>query len=470
MIKLINIFFLSFFFISSFAQKSTFHQLTTDSSSYFINKTNVIGSDTLTINLSRRFFGISSVENNTNTNTFIYGSGVNMKFKKLILFSSLDFISGNYNSQIINFQDSLGIIPGFGREKHRYKIHASYKINKFFNSDFGFGKHFIGDGYRSILLSDNSYSYPYLKLSTSFGKIKYYNLYTTISDIQLSNQDRKKYKAIHFLDIEINKFIRFGVFEAVLWQDRDDFYVRGFDLEYLNPIIFYRPVEFSKHSPDNVLMGSTFNINYNNTNLYGQLVLDDLNISRARDGDDGYTVENSNGFFQNKFGYQIGLKNKNKYFQALIEYNQVQPYTFAHKEPMQSYTHYNQALAHPLGANFKEFTSLVEFTVNKWNINLKFTSADVGLDSLNTHYGQNIFLSDFEAQIDGQQYSYGNFNGQGVKTRINSFKLEASYPIKWADVFGSIFYIKKKSDLIDQTSLWYSIGLRTFPFSVFRDY
>ena len=33
-----------------------------------------------------------------------------MKFKKLILFSSLDFISGNYNSQIINFQDSLGII------------------------------------------------------------------------------------------------------------------------------------------------------------------------------------------------------------------------------------------------------------------------------------------------------------------------------------------------------------------------
>ena len=107
----------------------------------------------------------------------------------------------------------------------------------------------------------------------------------------------------------------------------------------------------------------------------------------------------------------------------MIEYNQVQPYTFAHKEPMQSYTHYNQALAHPLGANFKEFTSLVEFTVNKWNINLKYTSADVGLDSLNTHYGQNIFLSDFEAQIDGQ-YSYGNFNGQGVKTRINSFKLE----------------------------------------------
>ena len=51
MIKLINIFILSFFFISSFAQKSTFHQLTTDSSSYFINKTSVIGSDTLTITL-----------------------------------------------------------------------------------------------------------------------------------------------------------------------------------------------------------------------------------------------------------------------------------------------------------------------------------------------------------------------------------------------------------------------------------
>ena len=41
----------------------------------------------------------------------------------------------------------------------------------------------------------------------------------------------------------------------------------------LNPIIFYRPVEFSKHSPDNALMG--LNINYNFlVKLYSELNTD----------------------------------------------------------------------------------------------------------------------------------------------------------------------------------------------------
>ena len=38
------------------------------------------------------------------------------------------------------------------------------------------------------------------------------------------------------------------------------------------------------------------------------------------------------------------------------------------------------------------------------------------------------------------------------------------------DIFGSVYYKKKKSDLVDQTSLWYSLGIRTFPFLTFQDY
>ena len=45
-----------------------------------------------------------------------------------------------------------------------------------------------------------------------------------------------------------------------------------------------------------------------------------------------------------------------------------------------------------------------------------------------------------------------------------------AYSFKWFDVFGSVFYKSKKSDLLDQTSLWYSVGIRTFPFSTFQDY
>ena len=75
-----------------------------------------------------------------------------------------------------------------------------------------------------------------------------------------------------------------------------------------------------------------------------------------------------NGFFQNKLAYQIGLKSQfsiNKHnFNILTEYNQAQPYTYAHKHPMQNYTHMNQALAHPLGANFKENIFMINLVVH----------------------------------------------------------------------------------------------------------
>jgi hypothetical protein len=95
--------------------------------------------------------------------------------------------------------------------------------------------------------------------------------------------------------------------------------------------------------------------------------------------------------------------------------------------------------------------------------------ANVGLDSLNTHYGQNIFESDLEASSGGQ-YSYGNFNGQGIITTSLSFQSEVSFKFKGFDLFSSIYYRTKKSDLLDQTLLFYSLGLRTFPFSYFQDY
>ena len=47
---------------------------------------------------------------------------------------------------------------------------------------------------------------------------------------------------------------------------------------------------------------------------------------------------------------------------------------------------------------------------------------------------------------------------------------EISYDYKGFDIFASVFYKTKKSDLLDQTSLFYSLGLRTFPFLTFTDY
>jgi hypothetical protein len=414
-----------------------------------------------------RFFGIGSTSKSDYASTYLVGATLSANVRNKITFiSHFDYLSGNHNALLNEYQDSLLVFPGFGREKKRLQYNLKFNFNKFITADLGKGKHFIGDGYRSLFLSNEHSPYPYLKLTTEFGRVKYYNLYTTFLDMQNPTRDRKKHASIHFLDFQLTKNINIGVFEGVLWQVKDENYNRGYDVEYLNPIIFYRPVEFSKHSPDNVLMGANFNVKLKITTLYGQILLDDLNISRQKDRDEEFAV----GFFQNKFAYQLGVKTSFKSLNFLLEYNQAQPYTYAHKEPMQSYTHMNQALAHPLGSNFKEVIAIADYSKGKWKLSTKLTLVKVGMDSVHTHYGQNIFASDFDAQGDGGEYSYGNFNGQGVATQIQTLHTEVAYSLKWFDVFGSVFYKKKKSDLVDQNSLWYSLGIRTFPFSAFQDY
>ena len=415
-----------------------------------------------------RFFGISSTNKSDYASTYLVGVTLSANIRnKLTFISHFDYLSGSHTPLLNEYQDSLLVFPGFGADNKRWQANIKYKINKFITADLGNGKHFIGNGYRSLLLSAEHSPYLYLKLTSEFGRVKYYNLYTTFLNPNRVNYGRKKHSSIHFLDFRLTDNINIGVFEGVLWQAKDENYNRGYEFAYMNPIIFYRPVEFSmQSSKGNALMGANLYAAFNKTTFYSQVMLDDLNISRQKDSDQGNYEE---GFFQNKFAVQLGFKTNINGINFLGEYNQSQPYTYGHRTILQNYSHMNQALAHPLGANFKEVVALANYSKGKWKFSSKLTLAKVGMDSLGTHYGQNIFESDYEASTGGQ-HSYGNFNGQGVSTQINTLYTEVAYSFKWFDVFGSVFYKNKKSDLVDQTSLWYSLGVRTFPFSTSQDY
>ena len=423
----------------------------------------------MNLNIKSRFFGVAELSNENEFYSYhLFGLRLDANMgNKLMLVSYYDYLDGSYNSEIKNYQDSLKIYyPGFGLNHNRFQFIARYLPSKFISVDMGYGKQFIGNGYQSLLLSDISSSYPYVKFTTEFGPVRYYNLYTTYMNPDMLDYGRKKHAAIHYLDFAITSRIHLGVFESILWQSKSEEVYKGYELAYLNPVIFYRPVEFSKESfKGNALMGLNINLTFKNGILYGQFLLDDLNISRKKDEDDNY----QGGFFQNKYAYQLGFKGEIKNIKYLIEYNQVQPYTNGHRTILQNYSHLNQPLAHPLGANFKELINILEIKKGKWTYKIRSMIANVGLDSLGTHYGQNIFESDLEASRGGQS-SYGNFNGQGVATTIYSFSTEAAFNFKAFDVFGSIYYGAKQSDLLDQSFLFYLVGLRTFPFSTFRSY
>ena len=81
---------------------------------------------------------------------------------------------------------------------------------------------------------------------------------SNIDPIAESNDTRypTKYSASHYLTVNIGKRWSVGLFESVVWAAQDAAGERNFDWAYMNPIIFYRPAEYSIGSPDNITMGA----------------------------------------------------------------------------------------------------------------------------------------------------------------------------------------------------------------------
>lgn len=418
-------------------------------------------------------------------NTWVNTRGLMVKGsigKEFSFYSSFYENQAKFTDYISDFVKKNKVVPGQGMARvfndngfdfsHAEAV-LCYTPSKFFNFQFGQGKNFIGDGYRSLLLSDNSFTYPYFKITTNVWKFQYTNLFSSFINMQpgakLGKPFDKKNASYHLLSYNVTKRLELSFFEAIIWQASDSNNYRGFDINYLNPIIFYRPVEFSLGSPDNALMG--LNAKYkisNNIQAYGQFVLDDLNLSKLKAG---------KGFFQEKYGFQIGAKLNNIFkidnlsFQT--EYNQVQPYVYAHKEPLQSYTHYNQALAHPLGANFKESVTFLNYKYNRWFAEFKFIYARYGADTANSHWGQDIFKSDFDAQRPGHELSFGNFNGQGLNTTLSYQDIRISYLLNPAynlNIAAGVSLRTEKSSIATNKSTLIYFGIRTSLQNLYYDF
>ncbi|GIS08383.1 MAG: hypothetical protein CM15mP112_04950 [Flavobacteriales bacterium] len=341
-----------------------------------------------TLLLHPKFSAFSSIEKENN-NLFLLGISLKLKHNHKTNFNiTYDYLKIDNINIIKNYYDSLSIYPNFNNKNVRLRYSINHQFNSFFNIDVGKGNNFIGEGHRSLLLSNVQAPYSYVKLTTKFGKVTYKNLYSTLYNLN-NNNLVKKFSATHYLNIDINSNLNIGIFESVLWQSRVGSYNIGYEIGYLNPIIFYRPIEFSMGSDKgNALMGLNLTLKIKNHKFYGQFLLDDLNISRQKDSD----KENySSGFFQNKYGYQLGARFSYKNLNYNLEYNQVQPYTYAHKIPFQNYSHMNQSLAHPLGANFKEVINIVKFKKDNFLFSLSSKLIKIGLDSVASHFGQNIF-------------------------------------------------------------------------------
>jgi hypothetical protein len=308
--------------------------------------------------------------------------------------------------------------------------YIDFSATKHINFQFGHDRTFIGNGYRSLIFSDFAPPHLFLRANVKVWRINYmFQLNHVVSNTTGSTGGSgggsksypKKYMAFHHASINIGKKLNLGIFESVVFSPSDSTNHNSFELNYLNPVIFYRAIEQQNGSSDNAMLGLDFKWNaVKKISLYGQVVFDEFVLDEIKSGD---------GWWANKYALQGGIKYvdvagiSNLDFQ--VETNIVRPYTYSHNTPSH-YSSYRQPLAHPLGANFYELVGIVRYQpIPRLNVVAKSFFAKKGQDGTGENWGGNILQNNSTRKSD-----YGNTIGQGVENKISFVDLTASYQFK----------------------------------------
>ena len=326
---------------------------------------------------------------------------------------------------------------------------VNFNIAKYIDFQFGYDRQFLGNGYRSMFLSDFSNNYLYMNLNLRVWRLNY-----VAKTMQLTSQYErgtsdsifpKKYAAIHHISFNAPKWLTIGLFEGIVFARLNDF-----EFAYLNPIIFLRPVEQNMGSGDNAFVGVDFKANIaKRFQAYGQVNFDEFVLAEMRAG---------NGWWANKWSLQLGGKYidafgvKNLDLQA--ETNWIRPFTYSHNDSIGNYTHYNQPLAHPMLSNVQEFIGIARYQpAPKWYLQGKLIAWQQGSDTASKNFGNNIFLDS-----DTRPGDYGYNFGSAVKKNGMNASLWAAYEWKENFFIEANFMMRKFTGSDTRTTA--SLGIR----------
>ncbi|MBD1394458.1 gliding motility protein RemB [Mucilaginibacter sp. ZB1P21] len=402
-----------------------------------------------------------------NTRGFQFGGTVGSKFS---------FYTSGYENQAVfpsyynRYVDSLGFVPGqgydrsFGKTTKDYSYVTallSYTPIKELNITLGQDKTFIGDGYRSLLLSDFAANYPMLRVTANVSKFQYMMMWTMLQDINEKKFDsfgsnRRKYGLFHYLDYNVTNSLSLGFFNAVIIPEADvNGNRRGFDINYINPIVFI-PGSGPSSQPANTMVGFTGKYKFLDKNaIYAQYLIDKL-----QSGSGG----------KNRTGLQLGARGGDifgvKNLSYIMEYNTVQPDTYSDNQTLTYYTFYGQPLGHPLGANFKEYLGIMNYTAGRFDFQGQLTYSRYGYDGTVFDYGYNQSMRQYPAAVRFPL-------GPGVTTSVRyaegtvSFMVNPKYNFRF-ELAG--LYRDERNALGSKKTAMISFGLRTTFRNLYHDF
>lgn len=296
----------------------------------------------------------------------------------------------------------VGTISGQGRVKiSRRRIldygwsqgNVSYTPTSWLNVQFGHGKHFVGHGYRSMLLSDHAVNAPYLKFSAlSTNKRFQYSTWLSKMESGVGSGDRLptgqaaeslfywRRARFHHLSIDLGR-VQLGLFESTLFEDIDSTGVKPFDALELNPMIGVNTLARGFNGPEKTLLGVDLRIKLTDKGYaYGQFAVDDPGGQR--------------------YAYQAGIRwfdVVRKDLNLQVEYNSATPFMYLHDPTKLAYEHAGLPLAHPMGAYFSEVVGIADAAFGRFHGQVKVVSATYHKNpSATENYGSDLGRTDRE--------------------------------------------------------------------------
>ena len=323
---------------------------------------------------------------------------------KCDLGKDVSFQTGFYENQAIppiylyQYIQGSGVIPGQGRIKEFLERsfdfswahgNVSWSPKRWLNMQFGNGRHFVGNGYRSVLLSDNTFPYPYLKFSAITNNQRFQ--YTTINARFQSVGDPGdrlptgesleslfSWRRASFKHLSVNLGpAQLGLFEATLWQNIDSTGIKPFNGMELNPVPLVNTLVNGFDGANKQLVGLDAKVRFTDKLFaYGQFALDDP--------------------AQQRYAWQAGFQwfdVLRRDLHLLVEYNSATPFAYTSNRSRGSYSHFNQPLASPLGAGYDETVAIIDYGIHqKWWFRAQGSLATFRVDtSATTASGSNIF-------------------------------------------------------------------------------
>ncbi len=399
-----------------------------------------------------------------NTRGFIIEGDIAKNFSFATTFYENQARFSNYESDFISshgefytypgyYKQLNGVVPGGTRTK-KFRVdgydygfaqgYVVYQPHKKVDIIVGNNQQFIGSGYRSMLLSDNSSAAPYLRLdyrisnrwSYTILKTRAMNVVRKLKKTTVEAYYQPKGFAVNYLSFQATDKLNISLFEGSTWSMGDSLTTKR-----VHPL-FYNPIPIISSLLNDSICSAIQGVNVNwllhpNARIYGQFAVGSMKTKQ--------------------FAFQVGYRG-NDYFKIKNLYTQIE-YNFASSKMYKAttdrlnFSHYNLALAHPKENGFHEIVVRLGW---EW----KRIFADV--KSVNyflvNHTKNDLLPVQFYTTVSNDKISHNQLEfGYRMNKKLN-----------W-NFFGNITY-RKQTGAENSQAFVVSAGMRTSLLSHYNDY